>query len=142
MTLRQSTAGYFADPVLIDALKEAKMDVDGALAILNAKKLNSWSSVVSKASNKPFTRVETSAPTKEVAQKEASTPAPVKAAPAKDKPAPAAAPAAPVDPEKHIEALAKQIDETVRETETRAQQLKNIQVEIQNISGTAFLLYY
>jgi len=120
------------------------------LSVLSAQKQNSWSSVVSKQQAKPFTRVD-AAPAKEAApataapapaSSAAKDTAPVAAAPAA-KPAPkekAAAPAPPVDPEAQIQALAKQIDQSVRETETRAQGLKTIQQEIQAISGTSILL--
>jgi len=138
--LKQATNGYFDDAVLTNTLKEANMDVDAALASLNAKKQNSWSSVVAKTQSKPFARVEV--PTAKDSVAPVAAPAASSSTPKatqKEKPAAVPAPAAPapppVDPEKHIEALAKEIDENVRESETRAQQLKNIQLEIQSISA-------
>jgi hypothetical protein len=137
--LKQSTQGYFGESALVEALRKTNGDVDAALSVLNAQRGTSWSGVVSKAQSKPFIRVERSSSSSSApAAAPAAAAVPAKSPSVKEKPAPKEAPAPvppPVDPEKHIEALTKQIDEAARETESRAQQLKNIQGEIQSIQG-------
>jgi len=133
--LKELAGAYYPEDALISALRLSNYDVQAAFHSLNLKKQKSWSSVVSKDQGAPLARTPPIEKKfeKEIKAEKAAESAPVAPLPPKPK---KVEPPVVVDIDAKLRELSKKVDETLRETDTRANSLKSLQQELAAIAAT------